>query len=597
MHDHLRILKIIGIAAAAGMTVTGGEAQAQSAGAVAGKAAAAEKAASTMTYSCNYVNAEKLCGVETFSRTGASASMFDSTGQLTFAPNNLLLYSNTFSDPKWASVSAEVTPNAKTDPFGGNDGWSMQTRAASGSFYRQSVAVEPGLNYVNTLYLAPGSATWARIDRFDISAHASWINLSTCVAGTTASETMLTVTAVAGGWCKVDQAFIPDTTTVHPTFTSAVGDKGENANGASIYVYGEQLSLVTYQTAIANYYPTGAAGYYGPRFGYIYNGSTWVSAGMLLEDFRTNYLKYSNDLTGSVWVRGSTMTVARDQLGVDGVVNGASSLTGGAVSATNTICQSAKVSYHDRVFSTYAKRISGRGVVNMATDAKTESGAGATWHAMTITPNWTRVSFLETRVTNPITCFQIVIPGDKIAVQYVQNENVPNETRTLTATYPISTTSSFVSRGGETLTSASPTLLGANAFVVETSGQQPEMDLAMLGLANVRDELSIGLGEKPDNTLYSTFPFPSLSTTNTGTWIETNRAGIAWGTAPIWSAISLNGGIAANGTGVYDALKVIYWGTEPGGGKNCNCFIRSWATYSILTNAQLSAKTNVGAAY
>ncbi len=584
MHKHLRIITIAGMAAA-------------TAGTIAMAGSAAEKAPSTLIYSCNYVTGGKLCGVETFSRTGANASMFDSTGQLTFAPNNLLLYSNTFSDPVWANVFAAVTPNAKTNPFGGHDGWSMQSTATSGSLYQQSVAVEPGLNYVNTLYLAPGSATWARVDRFDNSAHASWINLSTCMAGTTASETTMTVTAVGGGWCKVDQAFIPNAATVQLSFTTATGDKGDNVKGAAIHVYGEQLSLATYQKTIANYYPTGAAAYFGPRFGYVYNGSTWVSAGVLLEDFRTNNLKYSNDLTNPVWVRGATMTVARDQLGVDGVINGASSLTGGGASATNTICQSAKVSYHDRVFSAYVKRISGSGVVNMSTDAKTVSGSGATWRAMTITPDWTRVSFMEPRVTNPITCFQIVTPGDKIAVQYVQNENVPNETRTLAATYPISTTSSFVSRGGETLTSTSPTLLNANAFVVETSGQQPEMDMAMLGLANVRDGLSIGLGEKPDNTLYSTFPFPSLSTTNTAAWTETNRAGITWGAESVWSAISLNGGVAANGTGVYDALKVIYWGTEPGGGKNCNCFIRSWAAYSAITKAQLSAKTRAGAPY
>lgn len=100
-----------------------------------------------------------------------------------------------------------------------------------------------------------------------------------------------------------------------------------------------------------------------------------------------------------------------------------------------------------------------------------------------------------------------------------------------------------------------------------------------------------------DNTLYSTYLFPALSTSNTARWTEINRAGIAWGAELVWSAISLNGGVAADGTGVYDALKVIYWGTEPGGGKNCNCFIRSWAAYSSLTKPQLSAKTVAGAAY
>jgi hypothetical protein len=618
------MVRIAQIAAAMGMTgiAIASGAQAQSASPV------PVNLASSPVFVCNYVTAGKLCGVETFSRAGASASMFDSTGRLTFAPNNLLLYSNTFSDAAWTSVSATITPTAKADPFGGNSSWSMQSTATSGSHYRQSVKVEPDLNYVNTLYLAPGTATWARIDRYDglgaIEAqevrrpyaasadgfHTSWINLSTCVAGTIARGTILTVTVAAAGWCKIDQAFIPAAATIYLGFTTAIGDKGGNSGGSSIYVYGEQLSLVTYETTAPTYYPTTAAAYYGPRFGYTYNGSAWVPAGLLLEDFRTNYIRYSNDLTNAAWVLGPTMSVARDQTGVDGVVNGASSLMGGAVSATNTICQGARVNYHTRAFSAYIKRIAGSGVVNMATDATTTAGNGATWNAMAVTANWTRVSFTQKNVTDPITCFQITDNGDKIAVQYVQNENVPNEAGAST-TYPISTSSSAVSRGRETLTSTHPTLLRSNAFVVETSGQEPATDMAMLGLANLQDELSIGLGEKEDNTLYSTFPFPSLSTVDTATWTLTNRAGVASGGGgyfdsgverlpvygPVWSAISLNGDAATIGTGAYDALTSIWWGSEPNSGKACSCFIRSWAAYSWLTPAQLSAKSVVGAAY
>jgi hypothetical protein len=535
--------------------------------------------------------------VETFSRTGASATMFDSTGRLTFAPNNLLIYSNTFSNPAWAHVSAAITPNAKRDPFGGTAGWSMRSLAARPSYYQQAVEVEPGLNYVNTLYLAPGTAASAQIGWDDGTPHTSWINLSKCQAGTAAPATVLTVSAAAGGWCKVDQAFVPAADKVYLSFSTATADKGGNAKGSSIYVYGEQLSLVTYQTTNPDYYPASATPYYGPRFGYTYNGSAWVPAGLLLEDYRVNYLSYSNDLTNAVWARGATMTVARDQTGVDGVVNGASSLTGGAVSETNTICQAARVSYHDRIVSAYVKRIGGHGTVNMATDAATTAGTGATWHAMTITPEWTRVSFVEKNVTNPVTCFQITVPGDKIAVQYVQNETVPNETTPFTATYPIPTTSSVGVRGGEMLTSASPMLLGAKAFVVETSGQEEATDMAILGLANLRDELSIGLGEKTDNTLYSTFPFPALFTANTAEWPGINRAGVAWGAEPRWNAISLNGGIAATGTGAHDALTAIYWGSEPHGGKSCNCFIRSWAAYSSLTSGELQAKSIPGAPY
>ena len=622
MRDHPPIVRTILIAALAAMVPMAAGGQAQTA------SPAPVKIASSPLISCDYATAGKLCGVEIFSRAGADATMFDSTGRLTFAPNNLLLYSNAFSAPAWTSAFAVIAPNAKVDPFGGNSGWSMRSTATLDSRYRQKVTVEPDLNYVNTLYLAPGTAKWARIDRYDgprdmdaphrrrsyaASAdgfHTSWINLSDCESGTVATGTILTVSAVGGGWCKIDQAFIPAAKTVYLEFASATGNNGGNAKGSHIYVFGEQLSLVTYQATTAIYNPTTTSPFYGPRFGYTYNGTKWTPAGLLLEDFRTNYIEYSNNLTNPVWVAGATMTVARDQTGVDGVVNEASSLTGGAISATNTICQRDKVSYHTRAFSAYIKRIAGNGSVRMATDATNTHGTGATWNEMTATDNWTRVSFTQENVKDPITCFQIMDSGDKIAVQYVQNENVPNE-QGADFTSPIATTTSAVSRGRETLTSTDATLLASHAFIVETSDQQPARDLAMLGLANLRDEISIGLGEKPDNSLYSTFPFPHVFTTDKAKWTAINRAGVAWGggghsdlgeerlpvSGPVWEALSFNGGAATIGTGAYDALTSIWWGAEPQGGKECACFIRSWAAYDSLAPALLAAKTAVGAAY
>jgi len=595
MRKYLPKAGIIRISVAIGMTAAAGEAPAQPNERGAGDQAATPQ--TSLPFSCSYLTSGALCGVETFSRKGASASMFDSTGQLTFAPNNLLLFSNGFSDPAWAAVSAKITPDATNDPFGGKTGWSMESLTNNGSFIRQAITVEAGLNYVNTLYLAPGAASWAQIDRYDNSNHPSWINLSKCEAGVTAPGTTLTVAAVGGGWCKIDQAFAPATATVYPSFSTATGDNGGNAGGSNIHVYGEQLSLVTYQTKIPDYYPTTDAPYYGPRFGYAFNGSKWAPAGLLLEDFRKNYVRYSNDLTNPAWVRGATITVARDQTGIDGVANGASSLTGGSMAATNTICQSSVVSYSERIFSAYVRRLHGNGAVKMATDAKDTGGTGASWRTMTITPNWTRVWFTQKEIVDPITCFKITTPGDKIAVQYVQNETVPNEPYSPAPTSPISTTDSFVSRGREMLFSVSPALLQAKAFIVEASGLLPATDNALLGLSNLRDELSIGLGEAMNNRLYSTYFFPRLSTASKANWKDINRAGLAWGGEPVWNALSLNGRAATTGTGVYDALEKIYWGSEPNGGKSCNCFLRSWAAYSSLTREQLSAKSVVGAPY
>ena len=141
----------------------------------------------------------------------------------------------------------------------------------------------------------------------------------------------------------------------------------------------------------------------------------------------------------------------------------------------------------------------------------------------------------------------------------MQVEKVPNETQALGATSPIATAETTESRGLEALTSDAPDLLKASAFVVETSGHQPGTDMAMLGLANQRDELSIGLGQSLDNKLYSSFPFPALVSTNTADWTRINRAGVTWSLSPPTSAISLNGGSIATADVDVAPLTKIYW--------------------------------------
>jgi hypothetical protein len=43
---------------------------------------------------------------------------------------NFILYSNIFSNAAWVKTSATLTPNATTDPFGGNNAWRFQTSGA-----------------------------------------------------------------------------------------------------------------------------------------------------------------------------------------------------------------------------------------------------------------------------------------------------------------------------------------------------------------------------------------------------------------------------------------------------------------------------------
>jgi hypothetical protein len=166
----------------------------------------------------------------------------------------------------------------------------------------------------------------------------------------------------------------------------------------------------------------------------VYDPVTLASLGILAEEARTNVALWNRDLTNAAWVKAG-VTAAKDQTGIDGVANSASSLT--ATGPAATILQTIVLASSTRQQSAWVKRITGTGVVNMTTD-------GATWTAVTVTAGWTRVTIpAQDTVVNPVLGFQIITSGDAIAVDFVQNE------RGTGASSEIATTTTEVTRASD----------------------------------------------------------------------------------------------------------------------------------------------------
>ena len=172
-----------------------------------------------------------------------------------------------------------------------------------------------------------------------------------------------------------------------------------------------------------------------PRFDY--DPVTLSPKGLLIEEARTNVVLYSRDLTNGAW-SPTNMNRAKDQTGLDGVANSASSIT---ASATNgTILQAITLSSSARFQTAYVKRITGSGSVSMTTDG------GATWTAISVPATWGRVSIPTQTLANPSVGFKIATNGDAIAIDLVQNENgafatsaIPTTTASVTRSvdYPV----------------------------------------------------------------------------------------------------------------------------------------------------------------
>lgn len=269
-----------------------------------------------------------------FSRT-SNATLFDSTGQLTYAANNLLLNSATLS--------------TQTVTTGLQAGVSV-ILSFSGT---GSVAISGG--YTGSL------------------------------AGTGVSD-------------RVSLKFTTTTNSLTFTVTGSVTSA--------------QLEVVTYQTTPSTYTATTSSQYYGPRYPYAYNGTTWDAQGLLAEQAATNVLTYSQTLATD-WTDTNITRVSTTRTSPDGTGN---ALEVSASAGNATIIRNAAVgSSALRVLSVYLKRVTGTGDIQYTLDN------GSTWTTQAITSSWLLYSFPATSADQRVG-FRIVTSGDAIQIWGTQLE-------------------------------------------------------------------------------------------------------------------------------------------------------------------------------
>jgi len=144
------------------------------------------------------------------------------------------------------------------------------------------------------------------------------------------------------------------------------------------------------------------------RFDHDLNG---VSLGLLMEGSSTNVALWSRTLAQSAWVK-TNASVLKNQLGIDGAVGSASSMT--ATAANATVLQTVASTVVDHTFSVYLKRLTGTGQVNITVDD------GVTWQSVSLTNVYQR--FETTKTVAPVFGIQITVNGDSIAMDLAQVE-------------------------------------------------------------------------------------------------------------------------------------------------------------------------------
>jgi len=161
-----------------------------------------------------------------------------------------------------------------------------------------------------------------------------------------------------------------------------------------------------------------------------------TSNGLLIEEARTNRILWCRDATQTQWVK-TNVTAAKDQTGVDGVANAASSLT--ATANDGTCIQTITLASGSRTNSVYLTRLIGTGNVQVSLD-------GSTWSTVDLSASEWRRIVISATVTNPTVGIKLATSGDAVAMDYGQVEDG------LFATTPILTTVATATRAQDLAT-------------------------------------------------------------------------------------------------------------------------------------------------
>jgi hypothetical protein len=317
-------------------------------------------------FQTNFLALSSLPAEVSFARA-SNAMVTDSTGKLTYAPNNLLTYSSDLTNAAWTLSNATIAGGV-ADPLGGNNAFTLTATGASG--YIRQVPGPGGGNALSQVWLRRRTGT-GTTQFFLPNSAGNGVTL-------TSSWQQFVVTAVASGfeWFQIQC----------------------DTSGDAIDIFQPQTQLVTYETTARPYTPTTSAAYYGPRFDHTGAG-------------RTNLLLQSNNFSDAAWDKSNVNITT----GIADPLGGTSAFTVTATAATAQIGQGPVFS-GTATNSVWIRRRTGTADVTLTTP-------GASHPVISVTGSWQRFSNSGTDAGgNAYLYIGLNASGDAIDVYSAQTE-------------------------------------------------------------------------------------------------------------------------------------------------------------------------------
>jgi hypothetical protein len=285
----------------------------------------------------------------TYTSGDALSTMVDSDGLLKWAPHNLLPRSSNLTTG-WTNQNLAGTPaGSTTAPDGSTITQNLAIPSASPSASHRCIGNSASA-YTNISSIKVGfyakAGGYSRIAFQSGSGSGGYVvfllsGSGSIVTSSGYSGAITQLDAPYDDWyyCRaerVDTAVRYDLYLLDDSYTSgAPGSYSYTGDGTSgVYIWGAHLyngslggmvdvpadARAASGAAFATYVPTTTAARYLARRGnHVYNGTSWVNKGLLLEtEARTNLVTQSQDFTNAAWGKLNTGSLAIDETGPDG---------------------------------------------------------------------------------------------------------------------------------------------------------------------------------------------------------------------------------------------------------------------------------------
>lgn len=225
----------------------------------------------------NFTNSERLDPRINFSRT-TNATVTNSVGLITYAPMNLLTYSEQFDNSYWTKADITVTANAAVAPNGTTTADLLSPTTADAYLRQLSLSFTAGQTYTASIYLKSNSSNTFNIN-FRLRES----------AGLQESIKSITITPE---WQRYDVTLTANTT---GTYVLWVGGNGSWGSGENLLIWGAQLEIGSTATTYNSTTVKNLLGY-----SELFDNAAWTKSNSFVQ---TNLLTYSEAFDNAAWTK------------------------------------------------------------------------------------------------------------------------------------------------------------------------------------------------------------------------------------------------------------------------------------------------------